>query len=72
MGSNQTKGPFMERIVATWSGVVLSEPVSFLLKSGVFLLTCGAILFVMLAAGYPAVHDTLHNFRHALAVVPCH
>lgn len=62
----------MERIVATWSGVILPEPVSFLLKSGVFLLACAAILYVMLAAGYPAVHDTLHNFRHALAVVPCH
>lgn len=62
----------MERIVAAWSGVVLPEPVSFLLKSGVFLLACGAVLYVMLAAEYPAVHDTLHNFRHALAVVPCH
>lgn len=62
----------MERTVATWSGYVLSEPVSFLLKSGTFLFACGAILYVMLAAGYPAVHDTLHNFRHALAVVPCH
>jgi hypothetical protein len=62
----------MERIVATWSGVVLSEPVSFLLKSGVFFLACGAILYVMLAADYLAVHDTLHHFRHALAVVPCH
>jgi hypothetical protein len=29
-------------------------------------------LFVALAASYPAVHDTLHNVRHALAVVPCH
>ena len=62
----------MERIVATSPGVVLSEAVSFLLKSGVFLLACAAILYVMLAAHYPAVHDTLHNFRHALAVVPCH
>jgi hypothetical protein len=62
----------MERTVATWSGHVLSEPASFLLKSGTFLLACGAILYMMLAAGYPAVHDTLHNFRHALAVVPCH
>lgn len=62
----------MERTVATWSGVVLSEPASFLLKSAIFLFACGAILYVMLASGYPAVHDTLHNFRHALAVVPCH
>jgi hypothetical protein len=62
----------MERSVARGSGVVLSEPASFLVKSGIFLLACGAILYVLLAAGYPAVHDALHNFRHALAVVPCH
>lgn len=62
----------MERTVASWSGVVLSEPASFLVKSGIFLVTCGAILYVLLAAAYPAVHDTLHNFRHALAVIPCH
>jgi putative cobalt transporter subunit CbtB len=68
----QKKGSFMERSVASGSGVVLSEPASFLVKSGIFLLACGAILYVLLAAGYPAVHDALHNFRHALAVVPCH
>jgi len=44
----------------------------FLLKSGLFLMVSAAILYVSLAASYPAVHDTLHNFRHALAIVPCH
>jgi hypothetical protein len=29
-------------------------------------------LFIALASSYPAVHDTLHKVRHALAVVPCH
>ena len=62
----------MERIVATWLGISFSERVSFLIKSGIFLSLCGATLFVALAASYPAVHDTLHNVRHALAVVPCH
>ncbi len=62
----------MERTVASWLGVALPEQLSFLIKSGMFLFASGAILFVLLAAGYPAVHDTLHNFRHALAVVPCH
>jgi len=62
----------MERAVPSRLGVALSEPVSFLIKSGIFLLASGAILYVLLAAGYPAVHDTLHNFRHALAIVPCH
>jgi len=50
----------------------LPERISFLLKSGVFLLACGAILYVALASEYPAVHDALHNARHALAIVPCH
>lgn len=50
----------------------LPEHGRFLLKSGLFLFASGAILYILLAAHYPAVHDTLHNFRHALAVVPCH
>jgi hypothetical protein len=61
----------MERTVA-WLGVALPEQVLFLLKSGIFLCASGVILYVALASSYPAVHDTLHNFRHALAVVPCH
>jgi Probable cobalt transporter subunit (CbtB) len=62
----------MERILATWLRLSVSEQTSFLIKSGIFLSVCGATLFVALAASYPAVHDTLHNVRHALAVVPCH
>jgi hypothetical protein len=62
----------MERTVAGWLGFALPERLSFIIKSNSFLLASGAILYVLLAADYPAVHDTLHNFRHALAVVPCH
>jgi len=62
----------MERAVAGRLGISVSERISFLLKSAIFLSVCGATLFVALAASYPAVHDTLHNVRHALAVVPCH
>ena len=50
----------------------LPERVGFLVKSGVFLIACGVALYIALASSYPAVHDTLHSFRHALAVVPCH
>jgi hypothetical protein len=62
----------MERTVTGQLGISVSERISFLLKSGIFLSVCGATLFVALAASYPAVHDTLHNVRHRLAVVPCH
>jgi hypothetical protein len=62
----------MERTIAGLLGLSISERVSFLIKSGIFLSVCSATLFVALAASYPAVHDTLHNVRHALAVVPCH
>ena len=62
----------MERTVASWLGVALPEQLSFFMKSGLFLLASWSILYVLLATSYPAVHDTLHNFRHALAVVPCH
>ncbi len=61
----------MERTVAAL-GLTLPEQISFLLKSGVFLCASGVILYLALASSYPAVHDTLHNFRHALAIVPCH
>ena len=62
----------MEKIVITRYGFRLAEPVSFALRSGMFLFAWAATLYVLLAAHYPAIHDTLHNVRHALAVVPCH
>ena len=62
----------MDKIVAIWLGLAVAEQTSFLIKSAIFLSVCGATLFVALATSYPAVHDTLHNVRHALAVVPCH
>ena len=66
------RSELMERTLTTWLGYALSERQMFLIKSGIFLGVCGATLFVALASSYPAVHDTLHNVRHALAVVPCH
>jgi hypothetical protein len=62
----------VERIAARLLTISLPEQLAFLIKSGIFLVICGATLFVALASSYPAVHDTLHNVRHALAVVPCH
>lgn len=62
----------MERILINRSGLELSEQALFFIKSGLFLFASGMVLYVALAAHYPAVHDTLHNLRHALAVVPCH
>jgi hypothetical protein len=62
----------MDRIEIGRVPLELPEHGWFLVKSFLFLFTAGAILYVLLAAHYPAVHDTLHNFRHALAVVPCH
>jgi len=72
MASHRTGEMIMERAVAGRLGISVSERISFLLKSAIFLSVCGATLFIALAASYPAVHDTLHNVRHALAVVPCH
>ena len=62
----------MERAIARAARIALPEGISFLLKAGVFLIICGLTLFFSLASSYPAVHDTLHQARHALAVVPCH
>jgi len=71
-GFNSARSVMMERTLVTWLGFSLAERQLFLIKSGIFLSVCGATLFVALASSYPAVHDTLHNVRHALAVVPCH
>jgi cobalt transporter subunit CbtB len=62
----------MEKALGGWLGVTVAEPISFLMKSGMLLMLSGTILWIALAAHYPAVHDAMHNFRHALAVVPCH
>ena len=62
----------MEKTLVTLSGLSLSERFVFLIKSGIFLAICGVSLFIALASSYPAVHDTLHEVRHGLAIVPCH
>jgi cobalt transporter subunit CbtB len=62
----------MEKALAGWRGLAVLESVSFMMKSGMLLMLSATILWIALAAHYPAVHDTMHNFRHALAVVPCH
>lgn len=51
---------------------LLSETLFFYLSSAFFLTVVGVLLYVSLALAYPAVHDAMHDFRHALAIVPCH
>lgn len=62
----------MEKTIACRIGFGLPEVVIFAIKSGLFLLLSAAILYLLLGATYPPVHDAVHYFRHALAVVPCH
>ena len=62
----------MEKVIATWKGLALPDLLSFLIKSGLLLLLSGLILYYLLGATYPPLHDTLHDFRHSLAIVPCH
>lgn len=51
---------------------LLSEKLSFYGMSAAFLTVLGVLLYVSLATAYPPVHDAMHDFRHALAIVPCH
>jgi cobalt transporter subunit CbtB len=62
----------VHRVVLTASRVVLPVKLSLLLKAALLLVVCGLILYVLLAARYAPVHDALHDFRHSLAIVPCH
>ncbi len=62
----------MEKIAGIVTGVALPEIYYFLTKWGVFLIFSGAILYLLLFATYPPIHDALHDFRHSLAIIPCH
>ncbi|HWO43044.1 MAG TPA: CbtB-domain containing protein [Candidatus Eisenbacteria bacterium] len=62
----------MEKAAAHRFGLTLTEPTLFVIKAGTCLIATAVMLYVLLASGYPAVHDALHGFRHALAIVPCH
>lgn len=62
----------MEKTANGRLGILITEQLLFLIKSGMLLMISTVSLYVLLAATYPLVHDALHNFRHALAVVPCH
>jgi len=62
----------MEKTIDAVFGIALPERQSFLLKSLFFLILTGGILYLLLVATYPPIHDALHDIRHALAVVPCH
>ncbi|TAK05774.1 CbtB-domain containing protein [bacterium] len=62
----------MDKTIAAWRILGLPESVSFLIKSGLLLVVSGFILYYLLGATYPPLHDTLHHFRHSLAIVPCH
>ncbi len=62
----------MEKIAGIVTAVTLPEIYYFLMKSGFFLIFAGAILYLLLFVTYPPIHDALHDFRHSLAIVPCH
>lgn len=38
----------------------------------IFLTLTGLVLYTVFFSTLPIVHDTLHAFRHALAIIPCH
>ena len=62
----------LTRSAASGLGLAGSDRLSFYLKSAAFTAAVGVLLYVSLAAAYPPVHDAMHDFRHALAIVPCH
>jgi hypothetical protein len=62
----------MERAIEVLRDVAAWEVFPFLMKSALLLSLSGGILYLLLAAAYPPIHDTLHHFRHSLAIVPCH
>lgn len=43
-----------------------------LVQMSVVLVIVGIVLWAVLFTNYPPLHDTFHELRHALYVVPCH
>ncbi len=62
----------MQKLATRAYEVVVPEPLRFFIQSTVFLGGVGILLFLSLAATYPPLHDTFHDVRHSLAIVPCH
>ena len=62
----------LTRSAASGLTLATSEGLSFYLRSAAFMAVVGVLLYASLAAAYPPVHDAMHDFRHALAIVPCH
>lgn len=61
-----------ERTISERLRLAFPEAIRFGFKTVLFLGLSAAILYLLLGATYPPIHDTVHDFRHALAVVPCH
>ncbi len=66
------EGRTVEKIAGIVTGVALPEIYYFLMKSGFFLIFSGAILYLLLFATYPPIHDVLQELRHSQAIIPCH
>ena len=62
----------MDRAIFSVTGIALPEVFSFSVRSLLLLTLVGGILYLMLGATYLPIHDALHDFRHFLAIVPCH
>ena len=62
----------LARVAASSLDMVGSHGFSFYLRAAAFMVVVSVLLYVSLAAAYPPVHDAMHDFRHALAIVPCH
>ncbi|MDH5655863.1 MAG: CbtB-domain containing protein [Spirochaetia bacterium] len=45
---------------------------SVYLKSFIFLVIVGFVLYAVLFSTYAPVHDFFHNLRHGLMMIPCH
>lgn len=41
-------------------------------QAALVLITVALVLWAVLFSNYPLVHDTFHQLRHGLYLVPCH
>ncbi|GGE18479.1 hypothetical protein GCM10011571_20450 [Marinithermofilum abyssi] len=41
-------------------------------QGSAFFLLLGILLYTFLFSTYPPIHDTVHELRHSLWIIPCH
>jgi len=60
------------RLAKTHVRILHNLNLNVFVKSLIFLLIVGVVLYAVLFSTYAPVHDYFHSLRHGLMLIPCH